>query len=74
MRKSAIEQIRLEAYAAGFEDAQNRAAYLFGAISYEQANKAMIRDSREARAKVVNHIAEHGEFIGPSGHSGKQGR
>jgi hypothetical protein len=63
MRKSAIEQVRLEAFAAGYEKAQNDAAYRFGAISYEEANKAMIADAKKAQKAVDDHIAEHGEWI-----------
>lgn len=63
MRKSAIEQVRLEALAEGYEQAQNDAAYLFGALGYEQANKSMIARVAERNVAVKSHLAEHGEWV-----------
>lgn len=63
MRKSAIEQVRLEGFAAGFDAAQNAAAYRFGALAYEQANKAMITDAAVAKQNLADHIREHGEWV-----------
>jgi len=63
MKKSAIEQIRLEMFANGYRQAQQDAAYRFGAIAYEQANQAMMQDADRYSKRLADHKAEHGEWI-----------
>lgn len=49
-----------EAFAKGYRKAQQDAAYLFGALAYEQANKAMME---RAQANALGAGTKDGELI-----------